>query len=58
MRKIFTLLMTFVMLPLVAWGQEITGYWTDEDVREEVTPDGTVYKISTPEQLTVMRLYF
>ena len=51
MRKIFTLLLSLVLLPLVTWGQEITGYWTDEDVREEVTPDGTVYKISTPEQL-------
>ena len=51
MRKIFTLLLSLVLLPLVTWGQEITGYWTDEDVREEVTPDGTVYKISTPGQL-------
>ena len=31
MRKIFTLLMTFVMFPLVAWGQDgITGYWEDK----------------------------
>ena len=51
MRKIFTLLLSLVLLPLVTWGQEITGYWTDEGVREEVTPDGTVYKISTPGQL-------
>ena len=52
MRKIFTLLLSLVLLPLVAWGQEITGYWTDEGVREEMTPEnGTVYKISTPGQL-------
>ena len=52
MRKIFTLLLSLVLLPLVTWGQEITGYWTDEGVREEVTPEnGTVYKISTPGQL-------
>ena len=30
MRKIFTLLLSLVLLPLVAWGQEITGNWKDQ----------------------------
>lgn len=52
MRKIFTLMLLLAWMPLVAWGQnEITGYWTDENVREEVTSENGVYKIETPGQL-------
>lgn len=52
MRKIFTLMLLLAWMPLAVWGQdEITGYWTDENVREEVTSENGVYKIETPGQL-------
>ena len=53
MKKFFILFFIAWAFCFATYGQNNppSGYWTDEGVREEVTPNGDVYSISTPGQL-------
>ena len=53
MKKFFILFFIAWAFCFASYGQNNppSGYWTDEGVREEVTPNGDVYSISTPGQL-------